>query len=202
MFTLNPQDYEPKDIYKFLIGSVVPRPTAFVTSLAKDGTLNGAPFSFFNVVASNPPLLSVSIQRRDGKQKDTARNIIEQKNFVIHIVDEDNVHKINETSATLPPDKSEIELAGLTTVASEVIPTPGIKEAKVRFECTLKEHLELGGDDWIANDLIIGEIKRIHVQEDVYKDGKIVYGNLKPVCRLAGSDYAYLGDVFSIPRPD
>ena len=111
MHSIDPKTISERENYKFLIGSIIPRPIAFVTSLSEEGVLNGAPFSYFNIVSSNPPMISLSIQRSGGKQKDTARNILHSKEFVIHIVDEDNVMKINETAATLPPDKSEIELA-------------------------------------------------------------------------------------------
>src|SRR5690606_20166550 len=126
-----------RENYKFLIGSVIPRPVAFVTSLSKDGVLNGAPFSYFNIVSSNPPLISLSVQRSKGERKDTARNIIQTGEFVVHIVDEDHVKKINETAASLPADESEIEYAGLTPVKSDIVSVAGIKEAKIRMECVL-----------------------------------------------------------------
>jgi flavin reductase (DIM6/NTAB) family NADH-FMN oxidoreductase RutF len=91
LLSIDPASLSERDNYKFLIGSIIPRPIAFVTTLSKDGILNGAPFSYFNIVSSNPPMISLSIQRREGQQKDTARNIIDSKDFVIHIVDEQNV---------------------------------------------------------------------------------------------------------------
>ena len=132
-----------RENYKFLIGSIIPRPIAFVTTMSKDGILNGAPFSYFNIVSSNPPMISLAIQRSEGKQKDTARNIIESKEFVIHIVDEQNVEKINQTAASLPPDQSEIELAKLTPVESVKISVPGVKEAKIRMECSFGTFLRI-----------------------------------------------------------
>ena len=121
MLSFNPSMNTERENYKLLIGSIIPRPIAFVTSLGKDGTLNGAPFSYFNIVSSNPPMISLAIQRNGGKQKDTARNILETKEFVVHIVDQDNVEKVNETAASLPPDQSEIERAQLTPVQSTKI---------------------------------------------------------------------------------
>src|SRR5690625_6752582 len=102
MFSFNPENNTERENYKLLIGSVVPRPIAFVTTVAEDGTVNGAPFSYFNVVSSNPPLLSISVQRRNGIVKDTARNILKNKEYVIHIVDVYNVNEINDTDAYLP----------------------------------------------------------------------------------------------------
>src|SRR5690625_2527721 len=145
-----------------MIGSIIPRPIAFVTSIAEDKTINGAPFSYFNVVTANPPMISISVQRQGSEQKDTARNIVNQKEFVVHIVDEENVTQINETAASLPANESEIERAGLTLINSEVISTPGIKEAKVRFECELEKCIEIGDNGTISTDLIIGKIVRFH----------------------------------------
>ena len=91
MISIDPLKNEERDNYKLMIGSIVPRPIAFVTSLAEDGTLNGAPFSYFNIVSSNPPMISVSIQRKGNEKKDTVRNILDKNEFVVHIVDEENV---------------------------------------------------------------------------------------------------------------
>lgn len=196
MQSFDPNDYVARENYKFLIGSIIPRPIAFVTSKAEDGTINGAPFSFFNIVSSNPPMVSIAVQRANGLSKDTARNISKNKEFVVHIVDENNVHQINETAASLPPNQSEIELAKLTPIESEKISVPGIKEAKVRFECILEQSIELG-----EADLIIGKIVRYHIDDDIYKDGRIDHNKLQAVSRLAGSNYAKIGDVFSLERP-
>src|SRR5699024_5455252 len=98
-------DHTERENYKLLTGSIIPRPIAFVTSIAADDTINGEPFSYFNIVSSNPPMVSLSIQRQQGKQKDTARNILADKEFVVHMVDEQNVEKVN---------------------------IPGVQEAKVR----------------------------------------------------------------------
>mgnify|MGYP001947932401 FL=1 len=108
MLTLNPKDFSERENYKLLTSSIIPRPVAFVTSIGENGVVNGAPFSYFNIVSSNPPMISLAIQRKNGKIKDTARNINQNKEFVVHIVDEENVKKINETAASLPANESEI----------------------------------------------------------------------------------------------
>ena len=113
MLSFDPKENTERENYKLLIGSIVPRPIAFVTSLAKDGTVNAAPFSYFNIVSSNPPMISISTQRKDGRRKDTAQNIIDNEAFVVHIVDEDNVVEINKTAASLPPNESELNQANL-----------------------------------------------------------------------------------------
>ncbi|MFO1445062.1 flavin reductase family protein [Bacillus sp. Bva_UNVM-123] len=201
MLSIDPHTNTERENYKLLVGSVIPRPIAFVTTLSDDGVLNGAPFSYFNIVSSNPPMISLSIQRLEGKQKDTARNILKKKEFVIHIVDEQNVEKINKTAAQLPPHESEIELAGLTKVESTKINVPGVKQAKIRMECILEHALELGDKDHPGCDLIIGKVIQFHVENDLYDNGRIDAKGLAAVSRLAGSNYAKIGENFEIIRP-
>jgi flavin reductase (DIM6/NTAB) family NADH-FMN oxidoreductase RutF len=202
LLSIDPAKNTERENYKFLIGSIIPRPIAFVTTLSKDGVLNGAPFSYFNIVSSNPPMVSLSIQRSKGIQKDTARNIIGSKEFVIHIVDEQNVEKVNETAASLPPDQSEIELGKLTPVDSDKISVPGVKEAKIRMECILEHSLELGGLDSPGCDLIIGKVVQFHIENSIYENGRIDPRGLAAVSRLAGTNYAKIGEIFSIERPN
>jgi len=201
LLSIDPASLSERENYKFLIGSIIPRPIAFVTTISKDNLLNGAPFSYFNIVSSNPPMISLSIQRSSGRQKDTARNIIESKQFVVHIVDEQNVEKINKTAANLPPTQSEIELANLTPVGSVKISVPGVKEAKIRMECSLEHHLELGGSDSPGCDLIIGKVIQFHIESDIYENGRIDPRGLAAVSRLAGTNYAKIGEIFEIERP-
>jgi flavin reductase (DIM6/NTAB) family NADH-FMN oxidoreductase RutF len=201
LLSIDPANNTERENYKFLIGSIIPRPIAFVTTVSKDGILNGAPFSYFNIVTSNPPMVSLSIQRTSGNQKDTARNIIESKEFVVHIVDEQNVEKVNMTAASLPSDQSEIELAKLTPVKSVKIAVPGVKEAKIRMECSLEHSLELGGLNSPGCDLIIGKVVQFHIDSDIYENGRIDANGLAAVSRLAGTNYAKIGEIFSIERP-
>jgi flavin reductase (DIM6/NTAB) family NADH-FMN oxidoreductase RutF len=201
LLSIDPVEMTERENYKFLIGSVIPRPIAFVTTISKDGILNGAPFSYFNIVSSNPPMLSLAIQRSEGKYKDTARNILQSKGFVIHIVDEQNVEKINKTAASLPPEQSEIELAGLTPVESVKISVPGIKEAKIRMECSLEHSIELGGANAPGCELFIGKIVQFHINNEIYENGRIDPRRLAAVSRLAGQDYAKIGEIFTIERP-
>ena len=202
MQKIDPKQLSERENYKFLIGSIIPRPIAFVTSISDQGVVNAAPFSFFNIVSSNPPMISISIQRKKGQMKDTARNIRRKKQFVVHIVDEDNVEMVNETAANLPPEESEINRAGFTLVESTKIDVPGVKEAKVRFECELETALELGGDgDHPGCDLIIAKVKYYHIEEGIYEDGRIDPHALAAISRLAGNDYAKVGEQFTIERP-
>ena len=188
-----------RDNYKLLIGSIIPRPVAFVTTQSEDGIVNGAPFSYFNIVSSNPPMVSLAIARPNNL-KDTARNIYSSREFVVHIVDDENVAKINETAASLPATESEIGLANLTLVQSENISVPGVKEAKVRMECRLVQAIPFGGDG-PGSDLFIGEIVRFHIEKEIYEDGRIDPRGLNAVSRLAGANYAKIGEIFSVERP-
>lgn len=201
MLSIDPSLNTERENYKLLVGSIVPRPIAFVTTLSEDDVLNGAPFSYFNIVSSNPPMISISIQRFEGRQKDTARNIMENKEFVVHIVDEQNVDKVNKTAAQLPPNQSEIPLASLTQVESMKISVPGVKEAKIRMECVLEQSLELGGLESPGCDLIIGRVVQFHIENDLYENGRVDPKGLAAVSRLAGASYAKIGEIFEIERP-
>ncbi|OAB40831.1 flavin reductase family protein [Paenibacillus glacialis] len=203
MISIDPSDQSDRDNYKLLIGSIIPRPVAFVTTLSNQGVLNAAPYSYFNIVTTDPPLISISVQRKNGVQKDTARNAVEVGEFVVHISDESYIQQINETAASLPPDQSEVLLAGLTPVASDKIAVPGIAEASIRMECLLEHCIPLGGTkDSPSTDLLIGRVVCFHLDESVYQDGYIDPEMLKPVSRLAGNSYAKLGEIFTIERPE
>ncbi|NIK79127.1 flavin reductase (DIM6/NTAB) family NADH-FMN oxidoreductase RutF [Paenibacillus castaneae] len=202
MLSIDPANQSVQANYKLLIGSIIPRPIAFVSTLSSEGVLNAAPFSFFNIVTANPPMVSVSVQRTNGARKDTARNAIEAGEFVVHISDESYIEAINKTAASLPPDESEVALAGLTAVASERISVPGIAEARIRMECVLEQSLSLGGTEGSpACDLLIGRVVCFHVEEELLEQGRINAEALAPVSRLAGNDYAKLGEQFSMERP-
>ncbi|MFF2890311.1 flavin reductase family protein [Paenibacillus sp. NPDC057967] len=203
MIVIDPEHQSAQDNYKLLIGSIIPRPIALVTTLSADGVLNAAPFSFFNIVSSNPPMVSVSVQRKNGIQKDTARNAAAQDAFVVHIADETYVEAMNATAAQVASDVSEVELAGLTAVASDRIKVPGVLEASIRMECVLEHALPLGGtEDSPACDLLIGRVVRFHIADSLYENGRIDPDGLKPVSRLAGHDYAKLGERFTLARPE
>ncbi|SDX94378.1 flavin reductase family protein [Paenibacillus sp. CF384] len=202
MISIDPAAQGDRDNYKLLIGSVVPRPIAFVTTLSKQGVLNGAPFSYFSIVSSNPPLLSVAVQRKNGVMKDTARNAVATGELVIHIVDETNVAAINETAANLPPDESEITIAGLTATESEKVNVPGIAESKIRMECVLEQALELGGTGGSPGcDLLIARVVRFQIAKEILENGRIDAQKLAPVSRMAGNFYSSLGSLFEIERP-
>src|SRR5690625_5289414 len=139
--------------------------------------------------------------RKGGLHIETARSMAEEGMFVVHMVDEENVKGINEAAASLPADESEINIADLTLEESDLIKVPGIKEAKVRFECRIEQIIELPGEQTIGSDLIIGKIINFHIANEVYDDGRINQEKLAAVSRLAGANYAKVGETFSIERP-
>lgn len=190
MITLHSKNIGGAANRKLLSGSVIPRPIALISTLQENGKVNMAPFSWFNMISGNPPMVSVSVRYDTDIQKDTSRNIIREKEFVVHIISVDFLEKANKTSVSLSREESEVEYANLTLIDSSSIKTPGIKEAKVRLECELVTHLELD-----STDLIIGKVKTFQIDEEIYDNGKILLEKLNPVSRLSGKRYGLIGDI-------
>ncbi|BDG68466.1 flavin reductase family protein [Enterococcus casseliflavus] len=201
MHYLDPKDLTQRENYKLLIGSIIPRPVAVVSTQSADGIVNIAPFSFFNIVSSEPVILSLAIQRKGGELKDTARNLLATKEAVVHILDQTNVQEANKTAALLPADQSELTVSGFTTTASKTIAVPGLKEASVRLETILHQHVPIKKDQQTTADLLLLEVVGYQIAEDVYQDGKIDPRALQAVSRLAGNSYATIGEIFDIKRP-
>ncbi|KGR77289.1 flavin reductase family protein [Ureibacillus sinduriensis] len=203
MISINPNDLTEHEVSKILKGTIIPRPIAFVTTSSDQNIVNGAPFSYFNIVCAHPPMISLAIQRENGAMKDTTRNIKSNEEFVVHIVDRDNVTQVNETAAPLPFNESELELAKMTQVPSTSISVPGIRESKVRMECKLVKAIPLDSEGGSLCDLLIGQVIQFHLNEEIYEEnGRINAEILNPVSRLAGSEYAEIGELFSIIRPE
>lgn len=205
MFHYQAEQLNKKQQYKFVSGSVIPRPIAWVTSLSKDGSVvNAAPFSFFSAASNELPLLTVAILRKDGVIKDTARNILDQKEAVIHIVDQAVVEEMNQTSAPLPPDQSELDQTQLTLVDSFSVKVPSIAEAKIRFEGVLHQYVPIKDEhDTIVTDFFFIRVTDFFFDETVFDQEKeyILTEKLNPVARLAGNRYATLDEEFTIVRP-
>lgn len=201
MVHFSPEEISERENYKFLIGSIIPRPIALITSVSGDEVLNIAPFSYFNIVTSNPPIVSVALQRKNGEMKDTTRNLLENKEAVIHIVDTKNVNDANETAANLTADESELEHTNFTVIPSETVSTPSLKETKIRFEVELYEHVLVENEGEAAADLLLLKIKQYHIEDALYHEGRIDPDGLGAVSRLAGHDYAEIGRIFTKVRP-
>ncbi|MDT0002407.1 flavin reductase family protein [Listeria cossartiae subsp. cayugensis] len=195
-----------KDNYKFLTGSIIPRPIAFITTLSEDGvTVNAAPFSFFNVVSSEPAIVSIAVQRADGEQKDTARNAAFTKELNIHIVSEDIVEEMNKTAARLAPDVSEIDMTNLHLEPVPDMKIPKISEAKIVLTAKLEQIIPIKNDAGeVVSDLILARIVTYDFADDVFdpEHQYILPEKLAPIARLAGNDYTKLGDIFRIERPN
>lgn len=202
MLNFSPQDLTAKEKKKFLIGSVIPRPIALVSTMSDSGIVNIAPFSYFNIVTYDPPMLSIAVQRVDGKSKDTARNIYENKEAVVQVVDTDNLEAANATSAPLGPYESELDISSFTTVDSKAVQVPGLNETKVRFETELYDSMVIYNEENIATtDVLLLKVKHYHIDETIYHNGYIDPLKLNAVSRLAGSDYAEIGKLFTVERP-
>lgn len=203
MFSFSKNDLTTKEKNKILIGTVVPRPIALVSTESEEGVVNIAPFSYFNIVTYKPAILSIAVQRTNGKQKDTARNITAGKEAVVHVVDISNVELANITAANLEPEDSELNYADFTPVKSVSVRPPGLKEAKARFETSLYDTKLIYDGDEPTADVLFLKIEHFHLDESVYDEekGYIDVAELGAVSRLAGNDYAEIGRMFTIDRP-
>jgi len=200
-------DYDLKkmnqpEVYKLLIGSVVPRPIAFVSTCNTKGQGNLAPFSFFNVVSSDPPCIMVSITRKnDGSKKDTLLNIEATGEFVVNTVAEWMVEPMNQCSGSYPHGVNEMEVVGLTGIDSIDVKPKRVKESPIHMECKLEQKVEIGGDHPGASTMVIGRVVRMHIHESAFQEGKIFLDEIKPISRLAGMSYGATPDTFDIQRP-
>jgi flavin reductase (DIM6/NTAB) family NADH-FMN oxidoreductase RutF len=199
---IDPSALAWKDAYKLLIGSVLPRPIAFVSTIDLEGNANLAPFSFFTGICAEPMLICFAPMLRgtDGTKKDTLTNIVATKEFVVNVVSEQIVVPMNECATEYPPYVDEFEVVGLTKVASEIVRPYRAKESRVHMECVLHELLTFG-DQPGAGCLVIGRVVMMHVDDDLYVDGKIDTDQLDPVGRLAGQTYTRANsDTFVLER--
>ncbi len=190
------------DVYQALVSVVVPRPIAWVTTVDREGRVNLAPFSFFNVFGANPPVVVFSpTLRRDGSKKDTLHNVQTTGEFVVNSAVEGLAREVNLSAKELPPDESEIDLTGLTTLPALKVRPPRLAATPVHLECRVR-HIFPIGDGAIAANLVIGEIVMIHVSDDVLDDhGQVDPRKLKAIARLGGNYYCRSTDLFEMQRP-
>lgn len=190
------------DVYRAIVSIVTPRPIAWVTTVGPDGSLNLAPFSFFNAFGANPPVVVFSpCRRRDGSTKDTLRNVEATGEFVLNAAVESLSEPMNQTSKELPYGESEIEWAGLTQVPSIKVRPPRIAESPVHMECTVHSIIPVGSGPISAN-LVIGQVVMIHISENVLDErGQIDPRKLRTIARLGSDYYCRSTDLFELPRP-
>lgn len=192
---------DPLSIYKLIIGSIVPRPIAFVSSLGREGVANLAPFSFFNGVCYHPPTILFSAVDRQGEKKDTARNVEEIPEFVVHIVSEAIAERMNVTCGDYGAHISEFQQAGLTAVPSTRVRPPRVAEAQVAMECRLSQIVRVGIAPNQAS-VIFGEVVHWHVREGILDSRDRVSADaLKAVGRMGGIEYTRTRDRFAMDRP-
>jgi len=200
---LDVRDMSSRDAYRLLIGSVVPRPIAWVSTVSADGVGNLAPFSFFNAVTSSPPMVVVSVSHRDGALKDTARNVKEVPELVLNIVNEDVAEAMNATSEELPFDVDELKLANLTPVPSTQVRPVRVAEAPIQIECRVEQLIPVGrGTE--GNILILAEVLAYHLDEAVFdiERKRIRQDRLRAIGRMAGDGYCRTRDQFEMIRPN
>jgi flavin reductase (DIM6/NTAB) family NADH-FMN oxidoreductase RutF len=187
--------------YRLLVGSVVPRPIAFVSTRSTAGVNNLAPFSFFNAVCGDPPVVLFCPVWRDP-MKDTLANVRETREFVVNIVNEDIVEQMNACSAEVPANVDEFAMSGLTPLASDLVNAPRVAESPVSMECKLLQIVEISAQP-MGGNIVIGEVLRFHVDDRIIDAGsyKIDTEKLRAVGRMSGYDYARTRDRFSLVRP-
>ncbi len=196
-------ELEQIDIYKLLIGSILPRPIAFVSTINKEGITNCAPFSAFNLASSNPPCLMFSVAcDRVGYEKDTLRNIKETEEFVVNSANSWLLEEMVSTAARYPYGESEVDLMGFTPSTSTLVGAPGIAESAVQFECKLYKLIEIGGGEVGSSHIVVGEIVYAHVDKRCYSSGRILLDEYSPVSKLSGFDYALVGEKIKLKVPD
>jgi flavin reductase (DIM6/NTAB) family NADH-FMN oxidoreductase RutF len=192
MPTFDPAELPGKEPYFLLTSLVVPRPIAWVTTLAEDGTVNLAPHSYFNAVSSDPLIVHFT----STGVKDSLRNVRANGEFVVNVVSRDLMEAMNITAADAPPDVSELDLADLAATPSMKVAPPRVARARAALECRVVDIIAMGN-----GNMVFGEVLAIHVDDSVWRDGRVDPELLDPVGRLSGSAYATLGEVVKIPRP-
>ena len=198
----DPTEKPFSEIHKLMIGSIVPRPIALVSTTSKDGNNNVAPFSYFNGVCSNPPTIMFAPARRgwDGHEKDTLINIRNNQEFVINIVSESFAEKMVKCSTDFDPDIDEFQVSGLTPESSSKVSPPKVKESKINLECKLNQIVEIGDGTAGSGFVVLGTIVLFHIDDDIYEDGHILLDKLEPLGRLAGNWYTRPTDNLKITR--
>ena len=202
MLAFDSAQHSTADIYKLMIGSIVPRPIALVSTVDEAGVRNLAPFSYFTACSANPPVVVFCpvLRPTPPTAKDTLRNIIATREFVVNIVSEEMATGMNATAAQVPPEVDEFELSGLTPIASDRIKPARVAESPVHMECRLLQIVHVG-DQPGSGSLVLGEVLRFHVRAEIIDDFRIDPDKLRAIGRMAGSAYVRTTDRFDLERP-
>ncbi len=185
------------EAYALLVGIVVPRPVAWITTVNAAGTVNAAPFSCYTFVCNRPPMLAVNIGRRGEALKDTAANIAATGQFVVNVATEETLASMHASSAEYAPGESEAAALGLKTLASAHVAPPRLACSPIAMECRTERLLELGEQ---RSGLLIGEVLAFHVAEALLAGDRVAMDRFHPIARLGGPHYAALGRIITQPR--
>ena len=197
----NTSELATNEIYRLLVGGVAPRPIAWISTLSVDGVANIAPYSFFNVASCNPPILWYSqVNPRDGKNKDTLRNLIDTQQCVVHIVNTALLEQMNLSCASLPAEQSEFDFAQIETEPSQTVLALAVKHAPVRYECHLREVIELSSLP-SGGTAVLLDVKSIYVDDQLW-DGRVIdQEKLQSVGKMGGDFYSLSTDLSTLARP-
>ena len=198
----DPAEHPFSETHKLMIGSIVPRPIALVSTTSNNGINNLAPFSYFNGVCSKPPTIMFAPARRgwDGKEKDTLVNIRNTKEFSINIVSEDIGEKMVKCSTDYEKEIDEYSKSGLSPLSSKKIKPPIVSESKISLECILNQIVQIGKEYAGSGFIVIGTIVLFHIDDKVYDNGRIILDKLQPLGRVAGNGYVRSTNTFDIVR--
>lgn len=199
---IDPQSLPWQSMYKLMIGSIVPRPIGWISTVDENGRPNLAPYSFFNAVCSNPPtVLFCPARRPDGSIKDSFLNVQTTGEFVVNIVTEATAQAMNLTSAELPYPESEFEYAGLTPVPSVHVRPPRVAESPVNFECRVQQIININ-DAPGGGSIVIGRVVYIHIADEILlAPDKVDPALLQAVGRMGGPTYITTRERFDMLRP-
>ena len=198
-----PLELTGRQLHRFLLGSILPRPIGWISTVGKEGRPNLAPFSHFNVVCFDPPhvMFAPTVRGTDGGIKDTLRNVRVSGEFVVNIVTEELAESMNVTSTEFPPEVDEFKVAKLTAASSSVVTPPRVEESPIHFECKVAHIYDIG-EEVGAGSVVIGEVVHLHVDERVLLDnGRIDLAALKPIGRMVGKYYIGAEHVWEMERP-
>jgi flavin reductase (DIM6/NTAB) family NADH-FMN oxidoreductase RutF len=199
---IDPSEHDYRNIYKLMVGVIVPRPIAFVSTISPNGIRNLAPFSFFTGISANPPVICFCpmIRGSDSGRKDTLRNIEAVKEFVVNVVSEEFAEQMNACSAEFPPEVDEFEVSGLTPVSSDLVKPPRVKESHINMECRLLQIVDVSAKP-LGGSLVIGEVLRFHIDDSLFDNYKIDPDKLHAIGRMGGPTYTRTTDCFDMIRP-
>ena len=197
----DPKETDHSAIYKLLTGAIIPRPIGWISSISEDGINNLAPFSYFNAVGDDPPHVMFSTGISNTTFKDTLNNVLNTKQFVVNMVTEELTESMNITAQSVLPEIDEFELAGVTPLASVIVKPMRVKESPITFECELVHHYFLEDHKKGGACIVVGRIVMMHFDDNLLLDNYNINLDIyKPVSRLAGANYAKIGELFTIKR--